>query len=108
MWLRPRNYSSYWILKLHRLSPRVLHDTFSTRLFVVDGPASRNPCMKPPRKPQHATLCEQSGLSGKATSVSVASTLQTASSAGTRVRRRAVGILSGLPKDQSFSHWKAP
>src|SRR5262245_24028885 len=83
-----------------------MQEVFSTCVLAVVGHASRKPCMKPPRKPQQATL--HRGLSRKRTSVSVASTFDIASSAGTRVRRSAVGIFRGVPKDHSFSYWKAP
>src|SRR5437879_2989527 len=65
--------------------------------------------MNPVRNSQQAILpVSQNGLSDSATSVSLASTLPRVSRAGTRVRRNATGILSGLPNDHSFSYWKAP
>src|SRR2546427_6931913 len=65
--------------------------------------------MNPVRNSQQADLpVLQNGLSDNVTSVSLASSLARVSRAGTRVRRNATGILSGLPNDHSFSYWKAP
>src|SRR5207245_10529435 len=65
--------------------------------------------MNPVRNSQQADLpVLQNGLSDSATSVSLASTLPSVYRAGTRVRRNATGILSGLPNDDSFSYWQAP
>src|SRR5882672_4028156 len=84
-WLRPRNYRSYFSLKLHRAPPSALHEIFSTLVFAVSGPASRTPCMNPPRKPRQAPSPPHGGLSGNPIPVPVPPTLVLASSAGPSV-----------------------